>query len=143
MSVMPRTGYQQGIDRQWLRRSRYDFYSPEFANLSEQAIERVEIYATGVGAENRTVFGFQGRYDELRTKHNITCGKMRSTYAYWHLNRQFSSAPLLNSTFIQCVPSKRIFAVQSEPGLICNVGNMIRALRPLPIMSNPGLIDHN
>ena len=73
----------------------------------------------------------------------MTCGKMRTTYAYWHLNRQFSSAPLLNNTFVECVPSKRIFAVQSEPGLICNVGNMIRALRPLPIMSNPGLIDHN
>ena len=143
MSVMPRTGYQQGIDRQWLRRSRFDFYSPEFANLSEQAIERAEIYATGTGSENRTVFGFQGRYDELRTKRNMTCGKMRTTYAYWHLNRQFASAPLLNNTFVECIPSKRIFAVQSEPGLICNVGNLIRALRPLPIMSNPGLIDHN
>lgn len=30
MSVMPRTAYSQGIDRQWLRRSRYDFY---FLNL--------------------------------------------------------------------------------------------------------------
>ena len=103
MSVMPRTGYQQGIDRQWLRRSRFDFYSPEFANLSEQAIERAEIYATGTASENRTVFGFQGRYDELRTKRNMTCGKMRTTYAYWHLNRQFASAPLLNNTFVECV----------------------------------------
>lgn len=143
MSIMPRTGYQQGIDRQWLRRSRYDFYSPEFANLSEQAVERAEIYATAVGSENRTVFGFQGRYDELRTKRNMICGKMRTTYDYWHLARKFASAPLLNQNFVECVPSKRIFAAQTEPGIICNVGNTIRALRPLPIMSNPGLIDHN
>ena len=39
MSVMPRTAYQQGINRQWLRQTKYDFYFPEFANLSEQAIE--------------------------------------------------------------------------------------------------------
>ena len=38
MSVMPRTGYQQGIDRQWLRRSRFDFFSPEFANLSSRQL---------------------------------------------------------------------------------------------------------
>lgn len=143
MSVMPRSAYQQGIDRQWLRRTRYDFYSPEFANLSEQAVERAEIYATSVGAENRTIFGFQGRYDEMRVKRSQICGKMRSTFDYWHLGRKFTSAPLLNQEFITCVPSKRVFAVQNEPGLIVNVGNVIRALRPMPIQSDPGLIDHN
>ena len=40
MSVMPKPAYQQGLDEQWLRQTRYDFYFPEFANLSEQAIER-------------------------------------------------------------------------------------------------------
>lgn len=143
MSIMPKTAYQQGIDRQWLRRSRYDFYANEFANLSEQGVERAEIYATNVGAENRTIFGFQGRYDEMRYKRSMVCGKMRSTFDYWHLGRKFSSAPLLNETFIKCVPDKRIFAVQTEPGIIANVGNKIRALRPMPIMSDPGFIDHN
>ena len=61
MSVMPKPAYQQGLDRQWLRQTRYDFYFPEFANLSEQAIERVELYASAVEAENKTIFGYQGR----------------------------------------------------------------------------------
>lgn len=143
MSIMPRTSYMQGVDRQWLRRSRFDFYSPEFANLSEQAIERAELYCTNVEAENTTVFGFQGRYDEMRYKRSLICGAMRGTFDYWHLGRKWNSAPLLNAAFIKCEPSKRIFAVQNEPGLIVNVGNNIRALRPLPIMSNPGFIDHN
>lgn len=143
MSIMPKTAYQQGVDRQWLRRSRYDFYSPEFANLSEQGVERAEIYASAVGSENRTIFGFQGRYDEMRYKRSMVCGKMRSTFDYWHLGRKFASAPLLNETFIKCVPDKRIFAVQNEPGIIANIGNKIRALRPMPIMSDPGFIDHN
>lgn len=142
MSIMPRSAYQQGIDRQWLRSTKYDFYFPEFANLSEQAIQRAEIYASGVQAENQTVFGYQGRYDEMRVKRDLVCGQMRSTFAYWHLGRIFGSAPLLNQSFVECNPDKRIFAVQSDPGLIVHVGNIIRAVRPIPIMSQPGMIDH-
>lgn len=143
LSVMPRSAYQQGINRQWLRRSKYDFYFPEFAHLSEQPIEQAEIYATSVEAENKTVFGYQGRYNEMRSKSNMVCGNMRDTLDYWHLGRQFSSPPLLNESFILCNPDKRIFAVPSEPGLIMNIGNIITALRPMPAMAEPGLIDHN
>lgn len=142
MSIMPRSAYSQGIDRQWLRQTKYDFYFPEFANLSEQAIERCEIYATNVEAENKTLFGYQGRYDELRFKRNQVCGLMRTSLNYWHLGREFASPPLLNSTFVECNPSKRIFAVQNEPGLIVNFGNLIKAIRPMPVQSNPGLLDH-
>ena len=142
MSVMPRTMYQQGINRQWLRRTKYDFYFREFANLSEQAVERAELYASAVNTENRTVFGFAGRYDEMRVKNNMVCGDMRQTFAYWHLGRQFSSAPALNETFVKCVPRKDIFAVPSVDGLIVSFGNKIHALRPMPVIAEPGMIDH-
>lgn len=142
MSVMPRSAYQQGIDRQWLRRTKYDFYFPEFAHLSEQAIENAEIYATGVDTENQDIFGYQGRYDEMRVKRNMVAGQMRDTLDYWHLGRQFAAAPALNEDFITCNPSKRIFAVQDEPGLVVNFANVIKAIRPLPTLATPGLIDH-
>lgn len=143
LSIMPKPAYQQGIDRQWLRRSRYDFYSPEFANLSEQAIERAEVYASAVGAENRTIFGYQGRFDEMRVKRNQVCGKLRSTLDYWHLGRQFAAAPLLNQAFVECDPRKDVFAVPEEPGMVVSVANIIKAIRPLPAQSEPGMIDHS
>ena len=143
LSIMPRSMYQQGHDRQWLRRSRYDFYFPEFANLSEQAITKAEIYASATESDNKTIFGYQGRYDEMRTKRNMVCGQMRSTFDYWHLGRIFSSVPSLNSDFITCNPDKRIFAAPSEPGFIVQFANLIKAWRPIPIQSDPGLIDHN
>ena len=143
MSVMPKPAYQQGLDRQWLRQTRYDFYFPEFANLSEQAIERVELYASAVEAENKTIFGYQGRYDEMRVKRNQVCALMRTDFNYWHMGRIFASAPGLNQTFTDCDATKRIFAAPSEPGLIIDIGNRIRAIRPMPIQSEPGLIDHN
>ena len=58
LSVMPSTKYQQGINRQWLRRSKFDFLFPQFTGLSEQAIEGAEIYATADATENRKVWGF-------------------------------------------------------------------------------------
>ena len=145
MSIMPRSAYSQGIDKQWLRKTKYDFYFPEFANLSEQAILNAEICATGSLSHNQDIFGYQGRYDEMRTKNSQIVSGMRTTFDYWHLGRQFNtgSPPVLNADFIKCTPRKDIFAVPSEPGLIVNFANIIKAFRPLPYMALPGLIDHN
>lgn len=142
MSVMPKAQYQQGVDRALLRETRYDFYFPEFANLSEQAVENEELYADGTNADTE-IFGYQGRYNELRSSRSLVVGDMRDTFDYWHLGRKFDSRPNLNSTFIECNPSKRIFAVQDEPGMVVNVGNIIKAYRPIPAVSEPGFIDHN
>ena len=103
------------------------FPFPEFVNLSEQAIEQCEIMAADTEVENRAIFGYQGRYDELRVKRNLVCGDMRDTFAYWHLGRVFDpgTPPTLNADFLTCEPDKRIFAVPSEPGLICQVGNIV------------------
>ena len=146
LTIIPDTEYQQGINRQWLRRTRYDFFSPEFANLSEQAVEECEIYAKGgesFEADDLKIFGYIGRFDEMRTKQNMTCSGMRDTFDYWHLGRKFDAPPNLNSTFVKCEPSKRIFAVQNEDTLIIQFYNKVRAVRPLPAISDPGLIDHN
>lgn len=146
LSVMPRPAYQQGIDRQWLRRSKFDFYFPEFAHLSEQAVENMEIYTQNpdsvVAGGNHGIFGYQGRYDEMRVKRDMVCNNFRDNLDYWHLGRQFASPPLLNPSFIECNPRKDIFAVQDEPGLLVNFANIIKAIRPMPVQSNPGLIDH-
>ena len=143
MSIMPRAMYQQGINRQWMRKTKYDYYFPEFANLSEQAVKNYELYVSGNNTADNLIFGYQGRYDEMRTKQNMVCGQMRTTFSYWHLGRIFSTQPALNSSFVTCVPRKDIFAAPSEPGLIVQIANLIKAWRPMPIQSNPGLIDHN
>jgi len=160
MSVMPRPAYQQGIDRQWLHETKYDFYFPEFAHLSEQPVLTRELFATDVAAENNLLIGYQGKYDHMRVKKNLICGTMRSTAAvpidYWHLARHFDTAPILDGTFISTgdptkvtgnAPSgtfirKDIFAVNDEYGLIVNYANKIKAIRPMPAASDPGLMDH-
>ncbi len=144
LSIMPRTQYSQGINRQWLRETRYDYYFPEFAHLSEQAIQRAELYADGVPANNQTIFGYIGRYDEMRVKMNQSCGSMayNQSLSYWNLGREFGSAPTLGQTFLECdgstVSQSRIFAHgTTAPGYIVHVGNKVTAVRPLPIEGNP------
>lgn len=68
LSVLPEAAYQQGIDRQWLRKTTFDYYFPEFANLSEQAIETAEVYTTTSESTNSLIFGYQERYAEMRHK---------------------------------------------------------------------------
>lgn len=137
LSVMPTTKYTQGINKQWLRRSKYDFLFPQFTGLSEQAIEEAEIFATNDESNNKKVFGFGEIYDELRSMSSKIVGKMRTVFNYWHLARIFDSPPALNSDFIKCNPSKRIFAVQNEDGFIFDVANIIRAVRPIPKYGTP------
>lgn len=143
MSIMPKAGYQQGINRKWTYDSKYDYPFPEFMNLSEQAIIRAELYATSVKADNETIFGYQGIFDELRVNHDVVTNGFRSDAAtpfdYWHLARNFGSAPTLNETFIACTPRKDIFAASSEPGFFCQIGNNIKMVRPIPFMANPGI----
>jgi hypothetical protein len=158
LSVMPKPSYQDGINRQWLRRLPTDFYFPEFARLSEQAIKQVEIFAGFGSADDTRTFGYTGQYDEMRIKNDMVCSEMRKLaptpsfpngrdqLSYWNLTRHFlkggDDIPQLNSEFITCVPRKDIFLVQDVPGLIVNCQNIIRAVRPMPALAEPGLIDH-
>lgn len=140
--------YQQGLRKMWSRKTRYDFYFPAFAMLGEQAILSKEIYADGT-AGDEDVFGYQERWAEYRYNPSNITGLFRSTATGtldpWHLAQRFASRPVLNSDFIQeNPPIDRVLAVPSQTGkhFICDAFFDIRAARPLPLYSVPGLIDH-
>jgi len=145
--------YQQGLNRQFSRRTRYDYYWPALAQIGEQAVLNKEIYAqgptvldAGVIIDDK-VFGYQERYAEYRHHPSLITGKLRSTAAtsldIWHLSQEFSALPLLNSSFIQDDPPvDRVIAVPSEPQFILDMWFDIRAARPLPVYGVPGMIDH-
>lgn len=142
-SVLPRTIYSQGVNRQWLRRSRYDFYSPEFAHLSEQMVLSGELYADGTEIQNTSEFGFQGRFNELRYIPNRFGAQMRNTFAYYHLGRWFNDRPQLNESFVTANQvSTNPFGVTDEDTMICNIGFEIMATRSMPYYPTPGMLDH-
>ncbi len=154
-SVVPKALYQQGIPRWLSRKTNLDFYTPEFAHLSEQAVKNKEIYYTSDTSDvNEETFGFQPIWNEYRFIPSRVSGHMRTgasvySYDYWHFGRYFNSKPSLNADFLKIGSSDssrkelmRVFAVQDENPFIINVGFNIKVLRPMPYLSEPGLIDH-
>lgn len=145
--IKPKSEYSaQGVERQWQVKSRYDFFSPEFAHLSMQGISNSELFVSANDDKNNAIFGYSGRYDDLRYNQSQVCGNLRpdvGNLPYWTLARSFSDTPTLSPEFLQVNADKRIFAVQGDtPPFIVDAVIGETWLRPLPKVSEPGYIDH-
>ncbi|AXH72205.1 MAG: major capsid protein [Microviridae sp.] len=142
--------YQQGLNRLWSRKDKFDFYWPVFANIGEQAIKNKEIFAQG-NTKDDEVFGYQEAWAEYRYKPNMVTGEMRSAYAQsldvWHLADDYATLPTLSDAWIREDKSNvdRVLAVQSSVSnqLFADIYVKNYCTRPMPMYSIPGLIDHH
>ena len=141
--------YQQGLERMWNRRGRYDFYWPALSHIGEQAVLNKEIYAQGSGDPDADegVFGYQERYAEYRYKPSRITGKFRSTdpesLDVWHFAEEYTELPTLSDSWIQQQsPIGRTLAVPSEVHMLLDCYFNMRSVRPMPTYGTPGLIDH-
>lgn len=148
----PKVSYMQGIRREFQYISPFEFPLPEFMHLSERGITNSELFIGTLGqTASKTfnpseIFGYQGIYDELRSSQNVISGLMaREDYLSWHLAQVYDAEPQLNSSFIQCNPRTDIFSITDFKSTAqFNVQFMfnIKCVRPMPIIGEPGLIDH-
>lgn len=142
--------YQQGIERFWSRKSRFDYYWPVFANIGEQAILNKEIYAQGTAVDDE-VFGYQEAWADYRYKPSRVSGEMRSAAAQsldvWHLADEYTALPSLSAGWIQenKATVDRVLAVseQNANQLFCDIYIENYTTRPMPVYSIPGLVDHH
>jgi len=139
--------YQQGLDRMWSRRTRFDYYWPTLAHLGEQEILNKEIYHDTAGGTNDDVFGYQERYAEYRYKPSRITGKFRSSdpqsLDIWHYSQNFTELPTLSPEFIEDNPPiDRVIAVPDEPQFLFDSYFSLHCDRPMPVYSVPGLVDH-
>ncbi|AXH75393.1 MAG: major capsid protein [Microviridae sp.] len=145
MTIIPRTAYQQGVDKMWSRFDKLEYAWPSFAQLGEQAVLNQELYYnpedTGIDITNKATFGYQSRYAEYKYKPSTVHGDFRDNLDYWHMGRKFTAAPVLNEAFIKADPTKRIFAVTdpTEDEILCQIYNRVDAIRPLPYFNSPTL----
>ncbi len=119
LSVRPKAMYTQGAERHWLRRDREEFWQKELEHIGQQTIFDGEVFvdATPTDLETYATFGYQDRYREYREQESKVAGDFRGTLDYWHLARDFASKPVLNQSFSDCDPSKRIFNVTTDDTL--------------------------
>lgn len=150
--------YQQGLERFWSRKDRFDYYWPVFANIGEQAVKNKEIFAQGPAMKDSAgnviddqVFGYQEAWADYRYKSSRVSGEMRSQYAQsldvWHLADDYSSLPMLSDSWIREDKTNvdRVLAVTSAVSnqLLADIYIKNRTTRPMPMYSIPGLIDHH
>lgn len=146
--------YQQGVERMWSRKSRYDYYFPVLANIGEQPVYRKEIFAGKISADDTgddDIFGYQEAWAEYRYKPNRVSGAFRSNYAQsldvWHLADYYESPPMLSPDWISETTANldRTLTVPSslEDQFIFNIYVDNKSTRPMPLYSIPGLVDHH
>ncbi len=146
VSVRADLNYQYGLERQWSRLTRFDFYWPSLAHLGEQAVLNKEIWSDN-SANDALTFGYQERYAEYRYKPSKITGLFRSQAAgsldFWHLAIKDTTLPVLNETFInENPPVDRVISVPTEPHFLFDAFFNFKHARPMPTYGVPGLIDH-
>lgn len=143
-----RHSYCQGISPSLRRRSKFDFYWPEFANLGEQPVYKSQLYFNGnyvPGSEDDSVFGFQEYAAEYREFNNEVHGHMRpdvnESIAMYNFCDSYSQAPVLNSDFMKETPKNldRSLAVRSSVASQCIADFYFKGkiVREMPAFSIP------
>lgn len=100
-TIIPNTGYYQGINRTVMHKSKLDFWTPEFDNLGTQAIAKGELYFpqkfddfTGtISGLTTGVFGWTPRYAEYKVGRDMLTGDFRydsinTGQEAWHTMRE-------------------------------------------------------
>lgn len=138
--------YQQGLDKMWTKKRRFDHYYPVLANLGNQPVYTRELYFDqNVPADD--VFGYQEAWAEYRFKRSFVSSEFRSNYAQsldsWHYADFYSAPPVLDSAWMEEteVNVDRTLAVQSslQDQFICDFYFKPTYVQPVPLYSVPGL----
>jgi hypothetical protein len=136
MSVRPKSMYYQGINKHLNRTTKEDYWQMELQHVGQQAVKNQELYADHTTPGG--TFGYQDRYDEYRRHESGVSGEFRdSTYNFWHMARTFSSDPALNSTFVKCSPTNRVFQDTSNHQLLVMAKHSIQARRLVSKVGSP------
>lgn len=135
MTVRPKPIYVNGLDKKFFKTTKEDYYQKELEHVGQQEVYNKEIYAAHSDPDG--VFGYNNRYADYHHESSRVSAEFRNSTSYdWHLGRIFSSDPALNQTFVECDPSKRVFAEQTEDALQVMVNHSVQARRmckPSPV----------
>lgn len=136
--------YQQGIDRMFTVRDRFDFPEPVFIGEGDQPIYTEELYATGVQSADKVVFGYNEYGAHSKYNRSIVTGQFHSESAssleIWHLAQEFAAPPELNEEFIQQnTDISRVCQVATDIQFKIDAFHNVTATRALPAYNIPGM----
>lgn len=159
MTVRTADSFAQGLDAFDMKFNRFDFYWPQFANVGEVGIPKAQLYVEGsttgaLSSDDQSIFGYQEYAADYRYHPDVVTGYFRpdasGSLAYWTYVNNFSTHPTLKDflqggdrfkgNVDQTLTTKSVTAGFQFYGM---VHMDVTAVRPMPLHSIPGLIDHH
>lgn len=142
--------YGQGIDDIYLKHEILEEYNPKFANIGEQALKKDLIYFSGKASDSDVRFGFQEAWSEYRHKKDVVVGSLcpsnSSSFNFTNLAENFATAPVLNEAFLtedRTNIARCLAGGVSSPDYFLDIKFNRTFIRPMPLYSIPGLVDHH
>lgn len=135
LSVVPKAIYPSGLHKKFFRKTKEDYFQKELQFIGDQPVQKREIYA--FDSDPSGIFGYQSRFDEYRQNPSHVTGEFRDILDHWHMAREFSAMPGLNSSFISCVPTNRIYASTDTDPLYVMANHDVRVRRMIAFNPTP------
>jgi hypothetical protein len=137
MCVKPKPMYHQGVHKLWSKTTKEDFFQYELEGIGQEEVLNKEVYV-GHTTPSGT-FGWQNRYDEYRHAVDTVAGDFRpgQSLEEWTMCRDFSSDPSLNSSFVTCNPTNRIYASTATDQLLIMAYHNVKARRLMRKIGQP------
>ena len=139
MVAMPKPEYMDSLPKMFQRPTRHDFFTPEYQFLGEQEILNKRVQASHSTPDG--IFGYGPRYRSYMHIPSTVHGEMRTTRKDQHMARDYKGGDIaLNSSFLTCVPTDRVFADTNVDPLQVVVHNNVSARRIVAKGENKRLI---
>lgn len=147
LTILPVQSYQGGMQRLYMKHEQFDYMWPEFAAMGMDAVYNFELAAPRgkwsrygmTDAQATLVFGYQGRYYDLKSRMDESHGRLRTDLNFLTFSREFNSQdlPKLNYIFVHCWPKLDMFVVNdpNEDVFRADVYSAIDFERRLPVPS--------
>lgn len=138
--------YSDMVLKEDIKTNRFEFYSPEFANIGDQEVLRFELSGK---ATTDDVLGYQEAWAEYRYRPSRVSGDLNpgvtGSMPYWTLADNYATVPQLGPTWIEedrTNVGRALATGVNGPDFLCDWYYEDLAARLMPVYSIPGLIDH-
>ena len=128
-----------------IKTNRFEFYSPEFANIGDREVLRFELDGK---ATSDDVFGYQEAWAEYRYRPSRCSADLNPSVSgsmpYWTLADSYALVPQLGSSWIEedrTAVARALVTGVNGPDFLCDWYYEDYAARLMPVYSIPGLID--
>jgi len=130
VSVRPVPMYMQAVEKHWLAQTKEDYFQKEFSNIGMQEVTNQEVYYAHSSRD--ATFGYEPRDQQYRHIPNRVSGEFADLDKDWHYARDFSSDQALNSAFVTCSPTNRVYADTSQDQIKATFQHKISKMSPVP-----------